>query len=358
MVEPNLTQVIRRQMDEVEANELRTELNERIRNLFGTSGGSFNLQPFPAGAYEVDDVVGDGRPNLVLLHHDAFAINADPQGLPSLVEEIFKYKGTDQRLREFRNNLVFVVADERQVKNMKDRLRRRTGPPGAAEAGPETARWPTTSRTRSRRSSRSPPSRSPRRSCIATGTCSSLITLPMAGTTEPIAHAAIEVPNASDSPGNGQVHVARVLRENRKLLSDGDNPEAPTFVRDQTPLKLKGELSTLELRNEYRRAPKLSMLVSNSPLVACIRQGIDSEVFIYREGNQVWGKGDPAPVDPGQRRRLRPHAGRRPQEEPLAQGRTPGRDLLGCPAGKSERGRSGTEGDCDGWRSALHVHGH
>ena len=92
------------------------------------------------------------------------------------------------------------------------------------------------------------------------------------------------------------MHVARVLREHHKLLSDGDNPEAPAFVRDQTPLKHKGELSTLELRNEYRRAPKLSMLVSNGPLIACIRQGIESEVFIYREGNQVWGKGDPAPV--------------------------------------------------------------
>ena len=66
--------------------------------------------------------MGDGRPNLVLLHHDAFAINADPQGLPPLIEEIFKHKGTDRRLREFRNNLVFVVADERQVKNMKDRV--------------------------------------------------------------------------------------------------------------------------------------------------------------------------------------------------------------------------------------------
>jgi hypothetical protein len=120
--------------------------------------------------------------------------------------------------------------------------------------------------------------------------------VPMPGSTEPITHAAVEVPNASDTPGNGQLHVARVLREHHKLLSDGDSPEAPTFVRDQTPLKQKGEVSTLELRNEYRRAPKLSMLVSNGPLVACIRQGIDSEVFIYREGNQIWGKGDPAPA--------------------------------------------------------------
>ena len=29
---------------------------------------------------------------------------------------------------------------------------------------------------------------------------------------------------------------------------------------------------------------------------ACIRQGIDTGVFIYREGNQVWGKGDPEPA--------------------------------------------------------------
>lgn len=295
MVEPNLTQVIRRQMEEVEADELRVELNERIKNLFGTSGGSFNLQPFPAGAYEVEDIIGDGRPNLVLLHYDAFAINADPQGLPSLVEEIFKYKGTDQRLREFRNNLVFVVADERQVKNMKDRLRRRMAL--------QELKKPDRKRLLAEHQQNKVDEEFQKSSLQVAEAilhCYRHLffpyNVPMSGTTEPIAHAAIEVPNASDFPGNGQAHVARVLRENRKLLSDGDTPEAPTFVRDQTPLKVKGELSTLELRNEYRRAPKLSMLTSDSPLKACIRQGIDSEVFIYREGSQVWGKGDPNPT--------------------------------------------------------------
>ncbi|MFI5458100.1 MAG: ATP-binding protein [Isosphaerales bacterium] len=295
MVEPNLTQVIRRQMDEVEATSLRTELDERIRNLFGASGGSFNLQPFPAGGYEVDDLVGDGRPNLVLLHHDAFAINADPQGLPPLIDEIFKYKGADQRLREFRNNLVFVVADERQVKNMKDRVRRRLAL--------RELRKPDRKRVLAAHQQDKVEEEFQKSSLQVAEAilhCYRHLffpsNLPMPGSSEPIAHAAIEVPHASDLPGNGQLHVARVLRENHKLLSDGDTPEAPTFVRDQTPLKLKGELSTLELRNEYRRAPKLSMLVSNGPLVHCIRQGIESEVFIYREGNQIWGKGDPAPV--------------------------------------------------------------
>jgi hypothetical protein len=295
MVEPNLTQVIRRQMDEVEATDVRTELNERTRNLFGASGGSFNLIPFPAGAYEVDDIVGDGRPNLVLLHHDALAINAEPQGLPPLIDEMFKHKGTDQRLREFRNNLVFVVADERQVKNMKDRIRRRL-----ALAKLKASDRINQLAAHQQEKVKEEYQRSSLQCAEAILHCYRHLffpyNVPMAGSTEPITHAAIEVPNASDSPGNGQLHVARVLREHHKILSDGDSPEASTFVRDQTPLKMKGEMTTLDLRNEYRRASKLSMLVSNGPLVACIRQGIESDVFIYREGNQVWGKGDPAPV--------------------------------------------------------------
>ena len=236
MVEPNLTQVIRRQMEEVEANELRADLNERIRNLFGAAGGSFSLQAFPAGAYEVDDTVGDGRPSLVLLHHDAFAINADPQGLPPQIEEIFKFKGTDRRLREFRNNLVFVVADERQVKNMKDRVRRRLA----------LAKLKGTDRinqlaAHQQEKVKEEYQKSPLQCAEAILHCYRHLffpyNVPMAGSVEPITHAAIEVPNASDTPGNGQLHVARVLREHHKLLSDGDSPEAPSFVRDQTPLK-------------------------------------------------------------------------------------------------------------------------
>ena len=295
MVEPNLTQVIRRQMEEVDPNMLRTELNARIQNLFGASDGSFNLQPFPAGPGDVDDIVGDGRPNLVLLHHDAFAINADPQGLPPVIDEIFKLKGADQRLREFRNNLVFVGADERQVTNMKDRIRRRLALQGLRK--PDRKRLLA---DHQQNKVDEEFQKSSLQVAEAILQCYRHLffpyNVPMAGSTEPIAHAAIEVSNASDTPGNGQLHVARILREHHKLLSDGDSPEAPTFVRDQSPLKQKGELSTQELRNEYRRAPKLSMLASNGPLVACVRQGIESEVFIYREGSQVWGKGDPAPA--------------------------------------------------------------
>ena len=55
-------------------------------------------------------------------------------------------------------------------------------------------------------------------------------------------------------------------------------------------------MTTAQMRTEYRRAPKLSILLHDTPLLECIRNGIDQGLFIYREGSQVWGPGDPRPV--------------------------------------------------------------
>jgi hypothetical protein len=55
-------------------------------------------------------------------------------------------------------------------------------------------------------------------------------------------------------------------------------------------------MTTAQIRTEYRRAPKLSILLHDTPLFECIRNGIEQAVFIYREGSQVWGPGDPRPV--------------------------------------------------------------
>lgn len=294
-VEPNLTQLVRKQKNEIDASEVRVELHERIRQLFGASGGAFNLVPFPAGPYEVPDEVGDGRPFLVVMGYEAMAISLEPKGLPSEIEAITKHKGADNRLREFRNNLVFVVADERLRENMKDRVRTRLALIELQK--PDRIRLLADHQQLKVREEFQQSTFAIAQAIVQ---CYRHLFypshLPMASTTEPIAHTAIEAHNVSDAPGNGQVHVVRALRENKKLLDQGDHPERPSYVRDQTPLKVKGEISTQVLRNEFRRAPKLSILLSDGPLIQCVRDGIEAEVFLYREGNQVWGKGDPAPA--------------------------------------------------------------
>ena len=296
MVEPNLEAMIRRIMrDEIDHSEVRVVLRERIRRLFGANKAAFELIAFPAGSYEVDDAVGDGRPRLVVLGYEALSVSEEPQRLPPMIEEIMRHKGANQDLRELQNNLVFAVADQRAIPNMQDRM-------GRALALVELQKAERIRHLAVYQQNRVKEENDQSRFYVAESILHCYRHLffphhvPMAGSDLPVAHAAIEVHHASADPGNGQTHVVRALRDHHKLLGDGDKPEAATYVRDQTPLKQKGEISTFDLRNEYRRAPKLSMLLTDAPLVACIREGIAGDVFIYRQGDQVWGKGDPAPA--------------------------------------------------------------
>ena len=123
-VEPNLKRIIRKQMADIDSSDVRATLNERVREVFGKAGGKFNMVAFPGGPYEVPDEIGDGRPTLVVMGYEALTVAAEPQGLPQEIAQIFKQKGANLDPRRYRNNLVFVVADQRQRETMKDRVRR------------------------------------------------------------------------------------------------------------------------------------------------------------------------------------------------------------------------------------------
>jgi hypothetical protein len=122
--EANLTQVIGREEKNIDPGEARTQLSDRIKSIFG--GPSFDLVPFPGGPWDVPDDVSDGKPRLVLLSHDALEMGADLRDIPEIVGRMFEKKGADGNgLRSLRNNLVFVVADETKVSEMKRAIVRR-----------------------------------------------------------------------------------------------------------------------------------------------------------------------------------------------------------------------------------------
>lgn len=295
MAEPNLTMIIKQTMRDIGAAEVRTELAERIRQLFSMPRGEFNAILFPAGPYEVPDDVGDGRPMLVVMNHESTAVPADLRSPPPDIADIFEYKGTDQKIRELKNNLVFVAADDRTVPNMRQLISRRLAL-GLLQRPEHQHQLAVYQRDKVKAEFET----------LKLGVAMAILqcyrhlfypsSSPMAGTQLPLGHTIIELSGAGDSPGNGQHQAERVLHEQKKLLDGGSTPDAPAFVRDQTGLKVKGEMTTGQMRTEYRRAPKLSILLHDTPLLECIRNGIDQGLFIYREESQVWGPGDPRPV--------------------------------------------------------------
>ncbi|HUY37642.1 MAG TPA: hypothetical protein VMV13_02370, partial [Candidatus Binataceae bacterium] len=82
------------------------------------------------------------------------------------------------------------------------------------------------------------------------------------------------------------------LREQKKLRTRDDEPDAPAYIRDRTPLR-KGQMTTLALRNEFRKDPALPILLGDEVFIHAIRKGVEDSVYVYRSGTLLYGPGDP-----------------------------------------------------------------
>ncbi|HTK52781.1 MAG TPA: DUF499 domain-containing protein [Gemmatimonadaceae bacterium] len=293
LAEANLTQIIRRQEQHVDPEEVRAQLRDKIKQIFsGTSNSVFNLVPFPGGAYEVPDEIGDGRPLLVVLGYDAVSIGGVVEAVPHLVDRIFKHKGADDKaLRGNRNALVLVVADDARKDEMRHRMVRRLAlhELKKAERIGELAEH-------QQAKVRELESRSETDVALAIQQCYRHVFYPSradrVSSDTDLGHTAIDVPSTSATPGVGQRQVERALRELKKLRTTEDEPDSPTFIRDRTPLK-KGEITTRALREEFRRGPGLPMLVRDDVFVRGVQRGIEQGEYVYRSGELLYGPGDP-----------------------------------------------------------------
>jgi hypothetical protein len=104
----------------------------------------------------------------------------------------------------------------------------------------------------------------------------------------------IDIQNASERPGSGQLQVVRQLQSQNKVRDASDSPDSPSYIRDRTPLK-KGQITSRDLRDEFRRDPSLSILLSDDVFLKAIRKGIDEGVYVYKRGDLLAGPGDPMP---------------------------------------------------------------
>ncbi len=289
LAEANLTQLVRSEQGHVDREETRAALSDEIRRIFG--GTVFDLVPFPAGEYDVPDDVGNGQPRLVLISHEAETIQPGSDGVPDRVERIYQRKGSSGMLRMLLNNLVFLVADAPRVDNMLERMARRLALQQLTR--PERLReLPEHQQTKLREWQQ----KSLSEVAIAIQQCFRHLFYPArnraAGASVDLAHSVIELGTASDRPGAGQQQVLTALKDLNKLRSQEDPPESPAYVRDRTPLK-KGQISTADLRNEFRKDPALSILLGDDAFVKLVRTGVERGDYIYRRGELLYGQGDP-----------------------------------------------------------------
>lgn len=291
LTEANLTQVIRRQEQQVDPDDVRALLNDTIKSIF--NGPTMGMVPFASGPGDVPDDSGDGKPYLVVIGYDAESVRAAEISVPSLVERIVRFRGAGgSDFRRHLNNVVFVVADEAKKDEMRnavtnrlalDQLRRPERLAELAEHQQDEVK---------RRHQMSL-----QRMASAIQQCYRHVFYPsktrLDGASVDVNHSALDIPSASADPGFGQKAVIRLLRDLNRLRMDDDAPDSPAYIRDRTPLK-KGQISTADLRAEFRRNTELPMIVGDGLFVKAIRQGIDHGEYVYQSGDLLYGQGDPA----------------------------------------------------------------
>lgn len=292
LAEANLTQIIHQEERHVDAGEARSHLNDRIRTIF--DGKVFESIHFPGGPYDVSDEAGESSPKLVVISYDAVSVEGPVNDVPKLVSRIFENKGVDGReLRLYRNNVVFLIADGQRREDMRGKARRRL-------AMTELRKPERLDRLAEHQQAKVQElaDRSELELAVAIQQCYRHVFYPsqnsIGSTAVALAHTAIDSPSSSDKPGAGQKQVVRTLSELGKLRLAGDEPDSPAYVRDRTPLKNKGRMTTRALRDEFRSHVALPILVGNDAFVRGVRMGVEQGTYVYRSGELLYGKGDPA----------------------------------------------------------------
>ena len=289
LAEANLNQIVRREERNVDAGDARAELNDRIAHIF--NGDTFDAIHFPGGPYDVPDEVGDGRPKLVVLSYDAVSITGEVRKLPALVERIYARKGSEGiALRALQNHLLFVAADDVGKAEMQRHARRRL----ALRALKRADRLRDLAEHQQDQVLEME-ARSEQELALAIQQAYRHVLYPSPNRADPsvaLAHTAIDIHSASDQPGAGQRHIVRALRDLRKLRLPEDEPDAPAYVRDRTQLK-QGQMTTLALRDEFRRNPALPMLIGDETFIRGIRVGVERRDYVYKRGDLLFGPGDP-----------------------------------------------------------------
>ena len=287
LTEANLTQILERQIQLCDPGAIRSELNDRIGRTY--IAGEFELNKFPGSAGEVPDEVGGNKPLLVLLSYDSVSIGSIVDQVPELVARIHKHVGSDERgFRKLLNNLVFVVADQGRTADMKRSIAR-------ALALEELVK---PERSRDMAPHQEEKLREWHRGSVQTANqaiqqCYRHIFYPSRQKLSDgcdLAHTAMEV-TTTDQP-DGQRAIVRALRDLGKLRLEEDLPDAPTLVRDRTPLR-KGQISTLELRGEFRRDVGLPILIKDAVFTKGIREGVKRSEYVYQYREKLYGPGDP-----------------------------------------------------------------
>ncbi len=291
--EPSLNKIITDEMGVVGRTKAKAELDGRIRQVWKT--GYFKPFYFPSEAGDVDDDAD--KPKLVVIHYDAATSNAGAAAPPDLVRKIFDHAGALEGYRSYKNNVLFLVADEDQVDNMVQVAQRYLAIGRITGDAERMGEFHKEQRKKLKKMGEA----AELEVRVAITKSYKYLYYPSADAAQKHSNLARETLPAQDQ---GEVNrdqsnvVLRVLKQLQKVLT-ADDPTLPAaFVKARAWDAGQVTISTEDLGRAFARRMGLRILLDLNQLKKTIRNGISQGTWIYYDTEEQIGYGavSPAPL--------------------------------------------------------------
>ncbi len=288
--EPSINKIIEDEMQLVGQTKAKAELDNRIRSVW--KKGPLSPEYFPAEAAEVDDDTKE--PKLVVIHYDAASSTQEKEQPPELVLKIFERTGISEGYRTYKNNLLFLVADQDQIDPMVNGMRRYLA---IRRIVKDAERFTEFSKT-DREKLKNELDEAELFVRVAITKTYRYLYYPSADAPRKKGHLSRESLPAQDQgevkKDQSQVILKR-LKDLNKVLTADDSPLPAAFLKAKAWPGEQTSMTTEALRKAFAQKLSLKMLLDINQLKKTIRNGIDQGTWVYfdTEIQRAYGKGAP-----------------------------------------------------------------
>ena len=291
-VEPSLNKIVLGEIQIISQHEGRTEVERRIRQIWRTAG--LEVRYFPESQEDVADSLY-GR--LLITHWDSTGVTASRNAVPTNVQAIADFKGTQTEFRRYRNTLFFLVADsdrtDRMVQNARkwlalDKLVRNRNRMDDLKLSADHRQRLRDLHKQGELDVRIAITSTYRHLFYPAGVNNSTTTL---------RHHLLSI----DDQGSGQVNqtetILKALVDDLEQIKTAESAlRAPSIVKNEAFGPNEGGLALDTLMERYAERPRLPLIVAPTYFKEVVKTGVINKTWLYYDGAANLAYDNMAPV--------------------------------------------------------------
>ncbi len=285
--EPSLVKIVHDETQLVHRTSAKKELDTKIRTIW--KKGALDPVFFPAEPQDIEEAYE--RPKLAVVHYDAARASAELEGPPDLVVHLADRAGAAQNYRRYRNNVIFLVADEDSVDHAVETARRYLA---LGRIKTDAGRYSEfTKEQQSRIGQMAKEAELELR--VAITRMYRHLYYPDPSALEKharLAHARLEAQEQGEVERDQSEVVLRTLKSLDRVITAESPDIPPKLIRDKAWPANNERLSTLALRQQFAMSVGLKILLDVNKLKKAIKLGVRNGYWLYYDPRRgcAWSK--------------------------------------------------------------------